>query len=68
MHRDLAFFLHKGQVEDIHDPHHVIKGCSSHVLPAFVEELDAIGVETLGIIAEADFSEKSIPTVWVLKI
>jgi hypothetical protein len=56
----------KSHIKDIHDSHHMLKCSTGHILPAFVEALNAVPIEVLRNVTEANFRNYSITTKWML--
>ena len=54
------------EVEQIHNLHHVFKGRRSHILPALIEASDAMRIEILRDVAEANIRDDSICAVGML--
>ena len=65
---DLAPPLNDTSSKHIHDFHHLLKRCGSHVLPVLVFEPDVATKKKLWVIAETDHRIDTIAAIWMLSL
>ena len=57
-------------MKDIHDAHHMLKGCCGHIFPTLIEKTYAMLEEAFGIITKTNKRVYAITTVrmfsWLL--
>jgi len=54
--------------KNVHNPHHMLECCRSHIFPALVEALNAMLIEVLRDVAEADGRDDPVSAIRVLAI
>ena len=55
-------------IEDIHDPHHMLKSRSSHIFPTLVKKFNPLHIKTFRVITKANHGKQSISTIRMLNI
>ena len=53
-------------LKDVHDFHHVRKGCRSHIFPRLIKNVDPVLKKVLGNVGEADIRNNAIPAIRML--
>ncbi len=65
---DFASLLNDASGKHIHDFHHLLKRCGSHVLPILVLEPDIPTKKNLWVVAETNHRINTIPAIWMLSL
>lgn len=72
MHRYLSHFLNNRNIEQIHNPHHMLKSSRSHIFPTLIEKFNSVSVKLFRVIAEASHWKQLITTMrmlsWLLQV